>query len=323
MWSSNAIPVANAVSNPFRLPVIGYDPWTSALDNATEYPFFIRTGPANSDISKVYGAYLRHMSFNSIAVVTDDDAFSGDFGQGVVDDMKKNGATVLYHGVFPAVPTGAAVDLKGRAHLDAMRSISSHLFRAKENNARIIFVAVNSDLGKIAMYMALKQAGYFGKGFAVIDGEFKHAMLNLDLIATEQVNVNGIVHLSVGPGTCQTAAPCPHTACGGPACAVSSRVMNQAYDAVYTMASALAPQFRTGGDSYLKGVQGTREEGMAAIRATSLSAKVAASGFLEFSGPLLNTRDKVRNQSTLWYQYSIPRDRLDHRSSIFWTNKFI
>jgi ABC-type branched-subunit amino acid transport system substrate-binding protein len=106
MWSSNSIVVAREVSTPFRLPMVSYDAWSSVLDNATEFPYFVRVGPANSDVSRVCAAFMRSMGWMNIAVVTDDDAFTNDFGQTVVDDMKENGATVLYHGVFPMVHHG-------------------------------------------------------------------------------------------------------------------------------------------------------------------------------------------------------------------------
>jgi ABC-type branched-subunit amino acid transport system substrate-binding protein len=73
-WSSNAIVVAREVSTPFRLPVISYNAYTSMLDNSTEFPYFVRVNPANSDISKVFGVFLRSMGWTRIAVVTDDDA---------------------------------------------------------------------------------------------------------------------------------------------------------------------------------------------------------------------------------------------------------
>ena len=73
-WSSNAILAAREVSTPFRLPVISYNAYTSMLDNSTEFPYFVRVNPANSDISKVFGVFLRSMGWTRIAVVTDDDA---------------------------------------------------------------------------------------------------------------------------------------------------------------------------------------------------------------------------------------------------------
>ena len=52
------------------------------MDNSAEFPFFIRVGQANSDISKVYSTFMRSMGWNRIAVVTDDDAWTGDFAKG-------------------------------------------------------------------------------------------------------------------------------------------------------------------------------------------------------------------------------------------------
>lgn len=249
-------------------------------------------GPANSDISKVYGSFLRRMGWKRIAVVTDDDAYTSDFGQGLANDMNEHGGTVLYHGVFPTLPTQAVVDKQGRLHSDGVKNISNHLLHARMKNTRVIFVVAKGDAGRIALYSALEVTGFTRQGYAIIDGD----MLDIsnDLIASGKLEINGIVHMAVGePHTCKSLAGCPHKACG-PTCAAPSRFMNQAYDAVYTLAKALAPQFRDGGRSYLAGVQESRWAAMAAIRSTSLSFDIATSGLLEFTGDGSNNRDKVR-----------------------------
>ena len=288
-WSSNAIPVAHAVSNPFRLPVVSYNAWTSALDNATEFPFFTRVGPANSDISKVVGVFLRSMGWSRIAIVTDDDAFTSDYGKQVANDMKENGGTVLYRGVSKTLPSQAAVNKQGRIHTESVRNISSHLIRAQEKGARIFVVGAKHTAGRLALYDALDGTGVLGKGYAVFVIEV--LALSNEFIATGQQRVNGIVHMSQPSqlDECKVAA-CPHEAYG-PTCAADATRMNQAYDAVLTLATALAPLFRDGGARYLTGETDSRREGMAAIRATSLSADIAASGLLELS-PGSTKRDK-------------------------------
>ena len=291
-WSSNAIPAARAVSTPFRLPMIGVDPWTSVLDNATEFPFFIRVGPANSDMSRVCGTFMRSMKWNSIAVVTDDDAFTSDYGIQVATDMQENGRAVIYHGIFPTLPTHTAVNKQGQLHLDCVKNISSHLRRAREKGARVVFVMAKGDATRIALYSALYDSGFLGKGFGVMDGNI--LKLSTDLIASGNQMVTGIVHMTLSRGTqeCRAAYKCPHKACGSK-CAAKENEMNQAYDAVFTLASAIAPMFRDGGGlSYLLGEAGTREAAMAAIHATSLTSDDTASGLLEFTGPHSTTRNK-------------------------------
>ena len=167
-WSSNAISVARAVSNPFRLPTIGVDPWTSVLDNATEFPFFIRVCPSNSEISKVCGVFMRSMGWSRIAIVTDDDAFSSDFGKQVANDMNENGGTVIYHGVYPKVPSEAVVDKQGQLHVESVKTISNHLSHARAKGARIVFVVAKGDAGKIALYSALEATGFLNEGNAVM-----------------------------------------------------------------------------------------------------------------------------------------------------------
>ena len=288
-WSSNAIPLARAVSNPFRLPVVSYNSWTSVLDNAIEFPYFTRVGPANSDMSKVVGVFLRSMDWSRIAIVTDDDAFTSDFGKQVANDMEENKGTVLYRGVSKTLPSQATVDKKGRIHTESVKSISSHLIRAREKGARIFFVGAKHTAGRLALYDALNGTGVLGKGYAV----FSMGMLALsnEFIATGQLEVKGIVFMSEPShlDECKVAA-CPHKNCG-PTCASEARDMNQAYDAVLTLATALAPLFRDGGARYLTGETDSRNEAMAAIRATSLSADIAASGLLELS-PGSTKRDK-------------------------------
>jgi ABC-type branched-subunit amino acid transport system substrate-binding protein len=168
MWSSNAIPLARAVSNPFQLPVISYDAWTSALDNATEFPYFVRVGPANSDIGKVCGVFMRSMGWSRIAVVTDDDAYTKDFGKQVANDVKENGGTVLYYGVYPMVPPKAVVDQQGQLHAESVKIISSHLLRARAKGARIVFVVAKGDAGRIALYSSLQETGFLNEGYAVM-----------------------------------------------------------------------------------------------------------------------------------------------------------
>ena len=167
-WSSNAIPAARAVSNPFRLPMVSYDAWTSALDNATEFPYFVRVGPANSDISKVCGEFMRSMGWSRIAVVTDDDAYTNDFGKQVANDMKANGGTVLYHGVYPMVPPKAVVDKQGQLHKESVVTISSHLLHARAKGARIVFVVAKGNAGKIALYSSLQATGFMNEGYAIM-----------------------------------------------------------------------------------------------------------------------------------------------------------
>ena len=278
-WSSNAIPAVR-VSNPFRLPMISYDAWSSALDSATEFPYFTRVGPANSDVSKVVGLFLRSMGWMSVAVVTDDDAYASDFGKQVANDMKEHGGTVLYHGIFATLPAQAAVDKQGRLHKSGVKNISSHLFRAREKGARIIFTTAKGNAGKIALYDALNDTGFLGEGYAVFEGGMM--TLSNELIATGQQRVNGIVHMTTGGAHECKAAACPHKACG-PTCAANARHMNQAHDAILTLATALAPLFRNGGARYLAGAPESRSAAMTAIRATSLSADIAASGLLELS----------------------------------------
>jgi ABC-type branched-subunit amino acid transport system substrate-binding protein len=287
MWSSNAVPAARAVSNPFRLPMISYDAWSSALDNATEFPYFTRVGPANSDISKVVGLFLRSMGWMSVAVVTDDDAYASDFGKQVAHDVKEHGGTVLYHGIFATLPAQAAVDKQGRLHTSGVKNISSHLFRARERGARVIFTVAKGNAGKIALYDALNDTGFLGEGYAVFEGGMM--TLSNELIATGQQQVNGIVHMTTGGAHECKAATCPHKTCG-PTCAANARHMNQAHDAVLTLATALAPLFRNGGARYLAGAPESRSAAMTAIRATSLSADIAASGLLELS-PSSTKRD--------------------------------
>jgi len=113
-----------------------------------------------------------------------------------------------------------------------------------------------------------------------------------DHLASGKQDVSGIVHLSTGElHECKKAAKCPHKACGSN-CAANARVMNQAHDAVLTLAKAIAPQFRDGGSSYLSGAEESRATAMTAIRATSLDSDIAASGFVQFPDPGINNRDK-------------------------------
>ena len=101
---------ARALSLSLSIFYHRYDSWTSELDSATEFPYFIRVGPANSDISKVVGVFLRSMGWFRIAIVTDDDSFTSDYGKGVANDMEEHGGSVLYHGVRSKL-TAMAVSL--------------------------------------------------------------------------------------------------------------------------------------------------------------------------------------------------------------------
>ena len=112
-----------------------------------------------------------------------------------------------------------------------------------------------------------------------------------DQLESGKQDVRGIVHLSVGELHECEAAKCPHKACGSN-CAATARIMNQAHDAVLTLAKAIAPLFRDGGSSYLSGAEKSRTAAMAAIRDTSLGADTAASGAVQFPDPDRTTRDK-------------------------------
>ena len=287
-WSSNAIPAARALA-PFQLPLVGMDAWSSVLDNATEFPFFVRVGNANSEVVKVLGSYFRSMDWNRIAVVTDDDAFSSDFGLGVANDMKENGGTILYHGMFKMLPTRGVVDKLGDIHHNGTKDIRSHLLRARKEKALIICVAAKGEIGNIALYSALEETGYFDAGNAIIVSEMMD--LSSEYIANGKQRVDGMVHMTVEePHKCR-AAKCPHETCGA-SCVASQRHMNQAYDAVIALATAVAPLFRDGGEYYVAGNLERRLAAMRALRATSLSSDIAASGLLELQGPPSNNRDK-------------------------------
>ena len=285
-WSENALSTARDVSNPYNLPTISYDAWTSELDNATDFPYFLRVGPANSDRAKVLGIFMRSLGWLRIAVVTDENAGMLDFGLNVVSDMKGNGGTVLYHGVFPTISSHAVVDQQGQLHSEGATNISSHMFRARAKGARIIFVMARGDAGKVALYTSLEAAGFFDEGFAVVDGlpiDMSH-----DLVVGGNLTVNGLVYLSAAAAHKCKALQCPHV----DDAAAPSRELNQAHDAVLVLATALAPLFRDGGESYLAGVPPKRFAAMAAIRATSLSSDTAASGALAFTGGRVTTREK-------------------------------
>jgi hypothetical protein len=112
-----------------------------------------------------------------------------------------------------------------------------------------------------------------------------------DHLASGKLDVRGIVHLSTGELHECKDAKCPHKACGS-SCAAKSSLVNQAHDAVLTLAKAIAPLFRDGGSSYLNGAGESRTAAMAAIRATSLDSDIAASGLVQFPAPGINNRDK-------------------------------
>ena len=134
-----------------------YNSWTSALDNATEFPYFARVGPANSDIGKVYSVFMRSIGWKKIAVVTDDDAYTADMGMRVANDMKMGGGEVLYRSSFPTLPADTAVDLQGALHAKQVKIISDHLDRALEAKARIVFMLAKGDATKEqAMRMLVK-----------------------------------------------------------------------------------------------------------------------------------------------------------------------
>ena len=150
-------------------------------------------------------------------------------------------------------------------------------------------LSINSSVVSYPRTQALDATGFFDEGYAVLDGlpmDLSHG-----LIASGMQQVNGIVHITAGGlQECQ-AVQCPHMGCG-PNCVTSARELNQAHDAVYTLASAIAPFFQTGGGSYLAGDAETRQKAMAAMRATSLSKDIASSGRVDFPDPAKNNRNK-------------------------------
>ena len=299
LFSSNAVPVVNAVSNPLRLPTISYDAWTSTLDSAAKFPYFIRTGPANSDISKVVASFFRSMQFDRIAVISDDDVWSSDYGKGVVDSVGKGGGVVLYHGIFPQVGGSLdnfrVVDKQGQLHLEGVKNITAHLHRAREAKARIVFVMAKSDVSRVAMYSALEETGFLGEGFAVIDGNV--VPVTNDLVVSGTLRVKGVLHLTVEEAyACKAVRGCPN---GDFPPSILVRV-NQAHDAVYTLAAAIGPMFQDGGHSYLQGAPEIRLAAMAAIRSTSLSPDIAMSGLLRFPDPAVNNRDLWNFGYTMW-----------------------
>ena len=58
-----------------------------------------------------------------------------------------------------------------------MKTISSHLFRARANGARVIFVIAKGDAGRIALYESLIATDFMDKGFAVMVG-LPHSLCN-------------------------------------------------------------------------------------------------------------------------------------------------
>ena len=200
--------------------------------------------------------------------------------------------------IFPMLPTQAAVDKQGPLHAEGVRNISAYLSRARAEGAQVIFVAAKGDAGRIALYSALGVAGFLGEGFAVVDGQMM--ALSNDLISGGKQAVQGILHMSIAePHACKATAGCPQEACGTTPCAAPSSFMNQAHDAVYTLAKALAPLFRDGGSNYLAGVPESRLAAMAAIRATALSSDSASSGALSFQGGS-NNRKKWQFEHKIW-----------------------
>ena len=93
--------------------------------------------------------------------------------------------------------------------------------------------------------------------------------------------MDGVVHMTAGERQDCAIKQCPQTNCGEK-CAAPARELNQAYDAVYVLARAIAfSSFQTGGKDYLAGAPGSREAAMVALRSTSLDKNVAASGALD------------------------------------------
>ena len=245
------------------------------------------------------------MQFERIAVISDDDAWSSDYGKGVADSVEKGGGVVLYHGIFPqlkgSLGTSEIVDKQGQLHLEGVKNITAHLHHAREAKARIVFVMAKSDVSKVAMYSALEKTGFLGEGFAVVDGQI--LSVTNDLVASGTLRMNGVLHLTVEEAyACRAVRGCQK---GDVPPGILVRV-NQAHDAVYTLAAAIGPMFQDGGHSYLQGTPESRLAAMAAIRSTSLSPDIAMSGLLQFPDPAVNNRDVWNFGYTMWNVVGTP-----------------
>ena len=93
---------------------------------------------------------------------------------------------MLYHGVYPMVPPKAVVDKQGQLHAESVKTISSHLLRARAKGARIVFVVAKGDAGKIALYSSLQATGFLDEGYAVMVS-LPHKLCRLTLIVSHIV----------------------------------------------------------------------------------------------------------------------------------------
>ena len=279
-WSSNTIPIVRAASNPFRLPVISYDSWTSELDSTRAYPYFTRVSRATSEVCEVTGTWLRALSFQRIGAITENDPFTRNVVDGLEQNMVQNGGSVLWRETFSGLPTTDSVS-KGEIKRTA-QTISVNLAEAKSAGVRILFVLVKGRANMLALLSALNTTGFLAPGHAIMTLDWSTEITSLITEGIEdERRLSGWLAISAKVDHFCQASWCPAASCGDH-CLVDTTTLNQAHDAVIVLAYAIAPLFRRdGGRAYLDGVQSTRDLAMRQIRAFNEKG-VTASGPLSF-----------------------------------------
>ena len=275
-YSGNSIGVATNVSNPRRLPYIAYDSWSSELESAETFPYFLRTCTNNNDVVDVIAVLFRDFGWKRVAVLTSDDQYARDLGSALAQKVPK----LVHRGIFNEISsTASPAQIRAAANVN----IKPMVDRAKNAGATIFFVEAVRSTTYLALLTAMKDAGCLEQSYAVTTNDDSALRT---LVAAGEPLVDGIVAVTkVATQDC-FAEWCPPVSLNGTPIRSGKRTtMAQTYDAVYALSLGLAKSFYNGdgGALYLSGDEEGRMAAMSDLRDLSLLDTQAASGSLTFT----------------------------------------
>ena len=310
LYSSTTLGIAVNISTPLRVPTVIYGARSSVFQDSQRFPFVAQLSPSNVHVARAIVGLVKSFKGpqsafipgapaldKGIAILTDTDAYCLDLGL----QVKTFAVACPVYAVVASLPsTATAADIK-----EAAARMRIHTDRILESGVGIIFVEALGAATFEALLVALDASGCLKDGFRVVTSS---ASLDTKLPSSSHL-IHGIVAVDIGLAeTCQSKWFCPpDVASLINRYAIGPNDIGAAFDAVYTLVSALAPVFATDGGAAFSDIQtGARTKTMDSMRTQtsmqSISGSIAATGRITFkagtnvrelggfSYPILNVR---------------------------------
>jgi hypothetical protein len=294
LYSSTTLGIAANISTPWRVPTVIYGARSSVFQDSQRFPFVAQLSPSNVHIARAIVGLVKSFKGpqsafipgapaldKGIAILTDTEAYCLDLGL----QVKTFAVACPVYAVVASLPsTATAADIK-----EAAARMRIHTDRILESGVGIIFVETLGAATFEALLVALDASGCLKDGFRVVTSS---ALLDTKLPSSSHL-IHGIVAVDVGfAETCQSKWFCPpDVASLTNRYLIGAYDIGTAFDAVYTLVSAIAPVFATDGGADFSDIRtGARTKTMDSFRTQSISGSVTATGRITFKAGT-NVRD--------------------------------